>query len=212
MKNHSTIRTISFAAAAVAAALAGIPFAHAQQQPTADATQTQQHEFHGGHRGHRGGHHRFASLTPEERAKLKAAHQAAMQDPAVQAAKTQRDTARRAYRDTMRAAMLKADPSLGPTLDKAQADRGQWRERMQRRLSVLNPDERAKLKAAHQGVRNDPAVTAAHQQMESATTPEARQQARRLMAEAVRNAMLRNDPSLGPILDKLRQADASSSL
>ncbi len=61
---------------------------------------------------------RFANLSPEERQKLEAAHQKAMQDPAVQAAHEKMRQARRDFEDTMHAAMLKADPSIQPILDK----------------------------------------------------------------------------------------------
>ncbi|MEY2558029.1 MAG: hypothetical protein QOE34_1454 [Verrucomicrobiota bacterium] len=66
---------------------------------------------------------RWANLNEEERSKLKAAHQKAMQDPAVQAARDRLKQARRDFRDVMRPAMLKADPSIQPILDKIRADR-----------------------------------------------------------------------------------------
>ena len=61
---------------------------------------------------------RFMALTPEERAKLRAANKAARQDPAVKAAEATRTTDRKGYREAMRAAMLKADPSVEPILEK----------------------------------------------------------------------------------------------
>ncbi len=66
---------------------------------------------------------RWESLTEDERAKLKAAHQTAMADPAVQAAREKLKQARREFREIMRPALLKADPSLGPILDKMRAQR-----------------------------------------------------------------------------------------
>lgn len=63
----------------------------------------------------------LASLSPEERAKLRAAHQKAMADPAVQAAKDRSRQSRRELRDLKRAAMLRADPSIQPILDKMPA-------------------------------------------------------------------------------------------
>ena len=68
----------------------------------------------------------LAKLTPEERQKLKAAHQAAMQDPSVKAAEAEKAGDRkdkRAYREAMRAAMIKADPSVQPILDKMKEER-----------------------------------------------------------------------------------------
>src|SRR5260370_30060854 len=61
---------------------------------------------------------RFANLSSEERQKVEAAHQTAMQDPAVQAAHEKMRQARKEFHDAMHAAMLKADPSIQPMLDK----------------------------------------------------------------------------------------------
>jgi hypothetical protein len=65
-------------------------------------------------------HHeeRFANLSPEEREKLKAARQKAMQDPVVQAAQEKMRQADKEFHDALHASMLKADPSLQPILDK----------------------------------------------------------------------------------------------
>ena len=61
---------------------------------------------------------RTANLSPEERQKLQATEQQAMQDPAVQAARDKMREAHKEFRDAMRAAMLKADPSIQPILNK----------------------------------------------------------------------------------------------
>ncbi len=77
-----------------------------------------------GRGGRRMKHERImASLSPEERTKLRAAHKAAMADPAVQAAKDRRRQSARELRDLRRAKMLQADPSIQPILDKMQAAR-----------------------------------------------------------------------------------------
>ena len=86
--------------------------------PAATAAATEEHE---------GGHMKAISkLTPEERQKLKAAHQAALQDPAVKSAEAQKGNGKegkRAYREAVRAAMLKADPSVQPILEKMREER-----------------------------------------------------------------------------------------
>jgi hypothetical protein len=46
-----------------------------------------------------------------------------MTDPAVQAAREKLRQARREFRDIMRPALLKADPSIQPILDKLKAER-----------------------------------------------------------------------------------------
>ena len=66
---------------------------------------------------------KFASLTPEERQKLKAAHKAAMHDPSVEAAKGEKGTNKRAFHLAVRNAMIKADPSVAPILEKMKEER-----------------------------------------------------------------------------------------
>ena len=66
---------------------------------------------------------RWASLSEDERARLKAAHQKAMADPAVRAARERLRQARREFRDVLRPALLKADPSIQPILDKMRPER-----------------------------------------------------------------------------------------
>jgi Spy/CpxP family protein refolding chaperone len=66
---------------------------------------------------------RWANLTEEERGRLRAAHDKAMADPAVQAAREKLRQARREFREVMRPALLKADPSIQPILDKLRPDR-----------------------------------------------------------------------------------------
>jgi Spy/CpxP family protein refolding chaperone len=66
---------------------------------------------------------RWANLTEEERGKLRAAHEKAMADPAVQAAREKLRQARREFREVMRPALLKADPSIKAILDKLRPDR-----------------------------------------------------------------------------------------
>jgi hypothetical protein len=70
----------------------------------------------------------LADLSPEERAKLRAARRQAMADPAVQAAKDRKIQAAREFRELKRARMLQADPTIQPILDKLPA-RGRGRGR-----------------------------------------------------------------------------------
>jgi len=66
---------------------------------------------------------RLANLSEDERARLRAAYQKALQDPAVQAAREKLKQARREFRETMRPVLLKADPSIEPILEKLKAER-----------------------------------------------------------------------------------------
>jgi hypothetical protein len=81
----------------------------------------------GGDGGRQRRHARIlANLSGDERAKLRAAHQQAMADPAVQAAKDRQRQAARDFRDLKRQRMLQADPTIQPILDKIPA-RGRGR-------------------------------------------------------------------------------------
>jgi hypothetical protein len=66
---------------------------------------------------------RWANLSEEDRAKLKAAHQKALEDPAVRAAQEKLRQARREFRQVMRPAMLRADPSVQAILDRLRPER-----------------------------------------------------------------------------------------
>jgi Spy/CpxP family protein refolding chaperone len=66
---------------------------------------------------------RWANLTEEDRVRLKAAHQKAMEDPAVRAAQEKLRQARREFRQLMRPALIKADPSIQQILEKMRPER-----------------------------------------------------------------------------------------
>ena len=66
---------------------------------------------------------RAMALSPEERQKLRAAHRAALEDPAVKAAEATRASDKKGYRKTLRDAMIKADPSILPILEKMREER-----------------------------------------------------------------------------------------
>ena len=97
---------------ALAATLQFAPAAFAQQPSERPGRQ-----FFGERRA------RWAGLNDEERAKLRAAHQRALEDPAVRAAQERMKQARREFREIMRPAMLRADPSIQPILEKMRAAR-----------------------------------------------------------------------------------------
>lgn len=61
---------------------------------------------------------RFARLSMDERAKLRSAHQAAISDPAVAESRQRFKQARKDFREKLRDALLKADPSVQPILEK----------------------------------------------------------------------------------------------
>ena len=69
----------------------------------------------GKHDGMKG---KLASLTPEEREKLMAARKKAKEDPAVKAAESTKDTDKKGFHKIMAEAMVRADPSVAPILEK----------------------------------------------------------------------------------------------
>lgn len=151
------------------------------------------------------------SLKPEERQRLRAARQAALQDPQVRAALERRQAEQRAFQQTMKEAVKRADPSVAPLIDRLekaiQDRRAQQFQGLQRRLEFLSAEERQILLQARRAVQADPSLAAARQQGLAAPAGDAaaRQQALRVYHEAMKNAMIRQDPRVGPILEKIRQ-------
>ena len=76
---------------------------------------------------------RVNKLPYNEQARLGAAQAKALQDPAVQDALKKRNEAMNQFQDAIQAAMLKADPSVAPILEKvarmSQAQQAQQRRR-----------------------------------------------------------------------------------
>lgn len=103
---------LTFLVPALAAALQFSPSVLAQSPPDKPARQFQMER-----------RARWASLTEEERSRLKAAHQKAMADPAVRAARDRLKQARREFREILRPALLRADPSIQPILEKIRLER-----------------------------------------------------------------------------------------
>lgn len=143
-----------------------------------------------------------ANLTPEEQQKISAAREKAKDDPTVRSLKEAKDALEDQLATAVRAAMLAADPTLGPALDKI----GQARDRaknMRDKFESLTPEQKQQLKAARQAAKDDPAVTAAREAMRSAEGPEAKREAAQKLHEAVKAAMLKSNPALGPLLEQL---------
>ena len=66
---------------------------------------------------------RFSGLSMEEQAKLRSAHDTAMRDPALAATRQRYQEARKEFRNKLRDALLKADPSVQPILEKVHRQR-----------------------------------------------------------------------------------------
>jgi TPR repeat protein len=65
----------------------------------------------------------FSRLSLEEQSKLRSAHDMAMRDPALMQSRARYEQARKEFRDRLRDALLKADPSVQPILEKARRQR-----------------------------------------------------------------------------------------
>lgn len=76
--------------------------------------------------------------------------------------------------------------------------------RMPPGFANLTPSEQARLKSVHEQVKNDPSVIAAKEAEKKATTPEERRSAKDAVHKAMRDAMIKADPSVAPILMKIQ--------
>lgn len=143
-----------------------------------------------------------AALTPDEQKRLAAAREKAKEDPTVRSLREAKEKLDEQLETAMHAAMLSADSTLAPTLEKIKQARTHARETLGK-FESLTPAQREQLKAARAAVKDDPAVQAAREKMRAADGPEARREAAKETHKAVKAAMLKADPSLAPLLEKL---------
>ena len=177
------------------------------------------------------GRHRGAMvpLSEGERQKLKAAHdQAIQQNPLLEKALEEARESMEKARKDLRDGMIAADPSVAPVLEKITPPGAEnpggfgLKERKHEGpkpwmggsregkhappgLANLTDEERAKLKAVHEQVREDSSIVSAREALKSATTPEARRAAHEALMQASDAAMTKIDPSVAPILEKLHK-------
>jgi len=152
------------------------------------------------------------NLPPELRERFAAAREKAMQDPRIQELKKKADAAGEEFRSAMRDAMMKADPDLAEQLKKFAGERGDrpnWggkgnKDGRPPGFDTLSEGDRQKLMSAREKAKTDPAVVAAHQKLKDAKTPEDRRAAGEEMHKAMREAILKADPTLGPVLDQMK--------
>ena len=81
--------------------------------------------FAQGPQGNDFGRRRFSRLSMEEQARFRSAHDMALRDPALAATRQRYEQARNEYRNKLREALLKADPSVQPILEKVRRKRQQ---------------------------------------------------------------------------------------
>lgn len=177
------------------------------------------------------GRHRnaMAPLSEDERQQLKAAHDKAIQEnPLLEKALEQAHDSLEKARKDLRDGMIAADPSVAPVLEKIAPPGGENPGGFGRRdrkhegpkpgkgggregkhgppgMANLTDEERAKLRAVHEQVKEDSSIVSAREALKSATTPEARRTAHEALMQASDAAMMKIDPSVAPILEKLHK-------
>ena len=75
---------------------------------------------------------RFSRLSMDEQARFRSAHDMALRDPALAATRQRYEQARNEYRNKLREALLKADPSVQPILEKVRRHRHKDQRRQDR--------------------------------------------------------------------------------
>ncbi len=141
-------------------------------------------------------------LSPDEMQRLAAARTKAKSDPTIRSLKESRDAIDNQLENAMNAAILAVDPGLAPALEKIKQARGRAKEAGER-FQTLTPEQQEALKAARQAAKADPAVVAATEKMKAASDPKAKHQAGRAIHEAMKAAMLKQNPALAPLLEKM---------
>lgn len=76
-------------------------------------------------------------------------------------------------------------------------------------ISQLSFSDKMKMKAAMGGIANDPEFIAANNAVTNASTPQAQVQAKRALAKVKLDLIEKQDPSLKPIVERIRAAQAS---
>lgn len=147
-------------------------------------------------------------LPPEMRQRLDAARDKVMADPKIQKLRKEADEANKEFRSAMRDAMVKADPELAEWIKERLEKRGRdGRDgKPKGGFGNLTEEERQKLMTARSRAEKDPAVVAAEQKKQSAKTPEERKAAGDEFHKTMRDTLLRIDPSLAPVLEKMKPA------
>ncbi len=145
---------------------------------------------------------RLDGLTPDEAKRLAEAREKAKNDPTIRSLEEARKALEEQIQNAMRAAILAADPQLAPTLDKVKKS-GERVKGMRDRFQSLPSEKKEALKAAHESAKQDPTVIAAKQKLNAASTPEEKMKAGREMHEAMRAAVLKQNPDLAPLLDQI---------
>jgi hypothetical protein len=132
------------------------------------------------------------SLPPETRKRFEAAREKALQDPKLQELRHAFESAKRDFLKAMRDRMLEIDPGLADIVRKRAGERKSWGE--DGGFGNLSEDERQKLRSTREKAENDVAVQAAE---------EKRREASEEYRKVLRDAMVKDDPSVASLLEKM---------
>jgi hypothetical protein len=132
------------------------------------------------------------SLPPETRKRFEAAREKALQDPKLQELRHAFESAKRDFLKAMRDRMLEIDPGLADIVRKRAGERKSWGE--EGGFGNLSEDERQKLTSTREKAENDVAVQAAE---------EKRREASEEYRKVLRDAMVKDDPSVASLLEKM---------
>jgi hypothetical protein len=155
------------------------------------------------------------SLSPEMRKRFRAAREKALQDPRLQELRKKAKRAKREFFQAVRAKMLEVDPGLANIVKKHAFERRAWRtwrnEDGESRFGSLTDAEQEKLISSFEKASDDPAVQAARTREDEANTVQEQRAAQGEYLKVLHDAMIKVDPSVAPILQKLGPAGPQSS-
>ncbi len=99
-------------------------------------------------------------------------------------------------------------PSPTPTTETSTVPqcKGQHKEHRAEKLENLSEAEKEQFKADMKKIHHDPALVSARQAVKDAQTKEARQEAKKSLHQVMNGLLLKVDPSVQPILDKIQSA------
>lgn len=145
-------------------------------------------------------------IPPELRQRFEAARDKVMKDPALQELRKKADLSAEEFRKAMREAIMKVDPGLAEILKDRMGEKppGAKDGRRDGGFADLSEGDRQRLMAAREIAKSDPVVQAAHAKKESAQSPEERRAAGKEFHKAMKEALLKADPSLGTIIEQLK--------
>lgn len=145
-------------------------------------------------------------LPPEVLKRFADARKKALEDPQIQALRETAGKANKEFFAAMRKKMIEIDPGLADLVkDRLKEGGGPgFGKGKDNGFASLEEGERQRLMAARTVAKNDPGVQAAEQKKNAAQTPEERMTALKEYRRAMDEAILKADPSLAPVLEKIK--------